>query len=199
MADDLSAALRCLTLSSEDDSITISYLQNLARSRNIDICAQLEGEIPAIWPILVTLKDSTEGMYLPTDVSSLVLILLKIRKDTFSKSPIRYEDDYIPWFDPADELPSTQLPEHPSMCYPTLPLLCFPKKYRVSRQVDSDYCAKSFNSHSSFSNGIFSVGCSCEFNITFGFELLIERESAHNLFRFLMCRDRSFLSQRSLV
>ena len=32
MADGLSAALRCLSLSSEDDSITISYLQHLARS-----------------------------------------------------------------------------------------------------------------------------------------------------------------------
>ena len=34
MANDLSAALRCLSLSSEDDSITISYLQNLSRSEN---------------------------------------------------------------------------------------------------------------------------------------------------------------------
>ena len=61
-------------------------------------------EIPAIWPLLVKLKNSTKLGYLPPDVSSVMLTLLKIRKETFSQSPIRYEADYIPWFNPNNEL-----------------------------------------------------------------------------------------------
>ena len=33
MADDLSAALRCLSLSNNDDTVTLSYLQQLACSK----------------------------------------------------------------------------------------------------------------------------------------------------------------------
>ena len=35
----------------------------------------------------------------------------------------------------------------------------------------------------------FPVGCCCEYNITLGFEIMIAKESAHNMFRFLMARD----------
>ena len=41
-----------------------------------------------------------------------------------------------------------------------------------------------------FSQQIFyNVGCACDLNITFGYELMLTQESSHNLFRFLMCRD----------
>lgn len=145
------------------------------------------------------MKEMTNTTYLPSDINFIILTMLKIRKATFANSPVRYEDDYIPWYNMSEEQPSNQLPEHSTQCYPSLPLLRFPKKYRVNRQVDSDYCDKSFNSHSNFSNGIFSVGCSCQYNITFGFELMLERESAHNMFRFLMCRDIDLYSLKGVL
>ena len=37
--------------------------------------------------------------------------------------------------------------------------------------------------------GFYSVDCACEYNITFGFELTLLKESPRNLFRFLMTRD----------
>ena len=39
---------------------------------------------------------------------------------------------------------------------------------------------------------IFSVGCSCSTNITYGFEIMVNPESSHNAFRLLMCRDLDF-------
>ena len=54
---------------------------------------------------------------------------------------------------------------------------------------DCEFCEKNFNKHTDFSYGVFSVGCACPLNITYGYELMLCKESAHNLFRLLMCRD----------
>ena len=59
----------------------------------------------------------------------------------------------------------------------------------MNSRVDSDFCAKSFESKKGFAFGVFSVGCSCPANITYGWEVMLSRESAHNLFRLLMCRN----------
>ena len=34
-----------------------------------------------------------------------------------------------------------------------------------------------------------AVGCACPQNITYGFEIMLFKESAHNIFRLLMCKD----------
>ena len=54
---------------------------------------------------------------------------------------------------------------------------------------DCELCTKSFNKHTDFSYGVFSVGCACPQNITYGFEIMLCKESAHNIFRLLICRD----------
>ena len=53
----------------------------------------------------------------------------------------------------------------------------------MNGQTDKDLCEKSFNKKTDFSYGVFSIGCACKLNITLGFELMLNRESAHNLFR----------------
>ena len=58
--------------------------------------------------------------------------------------------------------------------------------------MDADLCEKNFSYHSDFCAGIYSVGCACEYNITFGFEIMLLKESPRNLFRFLMTRDVDF-------
>ena len=59
-------------------------------------------------------------------------------------------------------------------------------------KVDDEHCEKTFPSHSDFLDGIFSIGCCCPLAITYGFELIMGRESAQHIFRFLMCRKINF-------
>ena len=48
-------------------------------------------------------------------------------------------------------------------------------------------CEKAFFGHSDFCAGIFTAGCACKYNITLGFEIMLNNESPRNLFRLLTC------------
>ena len=126
-------------------------------------------------------KHENSNDFLPQDVAKLVVQLLDIRRDTFLRATQRYVEDYIKW-DKGNTDHSTQM-------YPTFEILNYPNKYSVSGNVDDDLCNKQFSNHSNFSYGIFSAGCACKYMVTYGFELMLNRESAHNLFRLLQCRD----------
>jgi hypothetical protein len=117
--------------------------------------------------------ESTE--FLPHDIAIVLNKLIEIRRSTFQDSAERRNDEYIPWPSPEEE--------HPTQYYPNWQIFRYPKKYNVRSKQDSDFCDKSFDSKKGFAFGIFSVGCSCPFNVTYGFELMLTRESAHNLFR----------------
>ena len=52
-----------------------------------------------------------------------------------------------------------------------------------------DCCPKNFTNHKDFSPGIFSGGCACSLNITYHYEIMLCKESAHNIFIFLTCRS----------
>ena len=43
--------------------------------------------------------------------------------------------------------------------------------------------------HSDYCAGVYSVGCACDANITFGFEIMLLKESPRNVFRFLKTGD----------
>ena len=73
----------------------------------------------------------------------------------------RDENDYFKW----------EGREHQTMCYPGLKLFRYPKKVKVNKKKDKDMCDKHFHSNSDFTAGIFSVGCSCEYNKTLGIYL----------------------------
>ena len=47
--------------------------------------------------------------------------------------------------------------------------------------------------------GFYSVGCACDKNITFGFEIMLLKESPRNLFRFLMTRDIDLPSLKGIL
>ena len=136
---------------------------------------------PAIWPTLDAICSLEKCKYPPRQVSRILLTILKITRNTFEEATKRSNSDYYLWTD--------SIQEHPTQCYPTLPLWRHPSRYQVSAQIDADLCDKSFNYHNDFVAGFYSVGCACEFNITYGFELMILKESPRNLFRFLMTRD----------
>ena len=121
-----------------------------------------------------------ESNFLPIDLSKIVLKLLVIRKETFRTQ--RYSEDYYEYKE------SGVFFEHPLAFYPSHPLISYPKKYVISNSVDEEICSKSYPSHSDFSGGLFTIGCSCELSITFGFEVTIGAECHRIPFKFLMNR-----------
>ena len=137
--------------------------------------------LPALWPILDSICMLEKTKFLPRQVSKLIQGMLIVRHKTFENAVRRSNTDVTQWPD--------QTMEHPTQCYPTLPIWRYPSKYKVSQQVDADLCDKTFTYHGDFCAGVFSVGCACPANITFGFELMLAKESPRNLFRFLMTRD----------
>ena len=141
----------------------------------------LEVECPPFWEIIKDILELEKKIYLPMDVADVVEELIKIREDIFTKALDRNNVDYKQWEDPTIE--------HPTMFYPGLPMKQYPKKYNVRGEVGPDACNKAIPNHRDFCHGIFSVGCACQYDITYGFELMLQHESTHNFFRFLMCRD----------
>ena len=140
----------------------------------------VEKEVPPLWTILIDILTFENDNFLPPDIQNVILKILEIRSNIFRNAAIRHEEDYTPWDRETD---------HPTMFYPCIKLLRYPRNYTVSGTKDDDICAKRIQEKRDFSHGIFSVGCCCKYNITYGYELMLQPESTHNLFRFLMSRD----------
>ena len=122
---------------------------------------------------------------------AIISKLIWIRRNTFLTAAVRSDDDYVEW--------ENQEQEHSTMFYPNWPIWRYPKKYEVRNVTDCDFCEKEFNKHNDFSFGVFSVGCMCPYNITMGYELMLCKESAHNIFRLLMCRDVNMHALKGVV
>jgi hypothetical protein len=164
---------------------------NIRRVSNIEKQKIVTEELPALWPNLLEILNLEKTDFLPDDVSSIVFKLIQIRNDTFLKAAVRSPDDYVDWESPNKE--------HPTQYYPNWPIFRYPKKYVVRNITDCDFCTKNFNDHMDFSYGVFSVGCACKLNVTYGYELMLCRESAHNIFRLLMCRDVNLYSLKGVI
>ena len=122
---------------------------NLRAVENEKFLQQLRSELPAIWPILLSIMNLENTTYLPPYVARLILALLKKRSETFKKSCMRYSDDYIPY---------DQQQDPPSQFFPNHPLINYPKLYSVNNVTDKDGCQKNFSTHTKFCDGIFSIG-----------------------------------------
>ena len=109
----------------------------------------------------------------------------------FDKAAVRTNDQYHRWRDSDSE--------HATQCYPSLPLIRHPSRYCVRDKKDADLCDKAFGYNSDFVAGFFSVGCACENATTFGFEIMLLKESPRNLFRFLMTRDVDFNALKGIL
>ena len=149
----------------------------------------LMSELPAFFPILVRICDLEGSDFLPPDVSGVILSLIKIRLNTFSKSEQRFAEDYIPYDKTED---CTQF-------YPNHPIHTYPKLYNIGSNVDKDSCDKNFSSHSQFVDGIFSIGCACKYSITYGFELMLHSESPRHFFHFLTSRSVDYNHLRGVI
>ena len=148
---------------------------------NIDKLKTLQKEISPLWTSLRKIlgKEKT-SKYLPRDVGRVVLRLIEIRKSTFRNAAQRHSTDYTPYPQDGRELPSQY--------YPNWRPLRFPEHYDLPKSR-SDSCKKNYKQTKGFAFGLFTVGCACPRNITLGFELMKQKESADNLFRVVTTRD----------
>ena len=135
-------------------------------------------QLPALWPMLEDICNFEKSSVLPQEVCDIVLILLSIRENLFRNAAHRDENAYY-------EYESSEEPR--TMCYPNNPTIKHPKKYEVNKVKDKDLCEKAFFGHSDFAAGIFTAGCACKYNITLGWEIMLNNESPRNLFRLLTC------------
>ena len=164
---------------------------DIRAAENSEIQKEIGGEMPALWPNLVEILNLEHLDFLPGDLSSIILKLIEIRKNTFIHAAHRSPTDYIQWDNTETE--------HATQYYPNWPIFRHPKKYTVRNVTDCEFCCKSFNKHTDFSFGVFSVGCACPYNITYGYELMLCKESAHNIFRLLMCRDVDLCALQGVI
>ena len=135
-------------------------------------------QLPVLWPMLDDICNFEKSSVLPQEVCDIVLRLLSIRENMFRNAAPRDENAYHKY--ESSEEPST-------MCYPNNPTIKHPKKYEVNKVKDKDLCEKAFFGHSHFAAGIFTAGCACKYNITLGWEIMLNNESPRNLFRLLTC------------
>ena len=120
-----------------------------------------------------------KARFLPEDVSRIVMHLVSVRNRTFSQAEKRTKFDYTEWDEASD---------HPTAYYPDFPPRIYPQRYSIKEQADPDRCNKEVNESKIFIEGLMTVGCSCQYNITLGFEIMLQPETPRNAFRFLMCR-----------
>ena len=149
----------------------------------------LMSDLPAIFPIIIRICNLEDSDFLPTDINRIILSLLRIRISTFTKSEVRYQEDYIPYEGGED---CTQF-------YPNFPIQTWPKLYNVGSSIDKMSCEKNFSSHSQFLDGIFSIGCACKYSITYGFELMLHSESPRHFFHFLTSRQINYRELRGVI
>ena len=148
---------------------------------NIPSLQLVQEQMPPFWNILhsiIKLEESSQ--YLPKDVAAITLKLLEIRYLTFRRATQRDSSLYREW---------TSEKSHPCIFCPGFKMTKCPCKYIVSGRKDKDFCSKQFPENRIFSYGVNSGGCCCPLNITYFFELMLERESPENIFRFLTCHD----------
>ena len=119
---------------------------------------QIAEVMPALWPNLLEVLSK----FLADEVSSIIVKLIEIRRKTFLNAATRTEDDYIGWEE--SEL------EHPTQFYLNWKILRYSKRYGVRNIRDCEFCENSFNKHTYFSYGVFSVGCACPLNITYALQ-----------------------------
>ena len=88
----------------------------------------IKKEMPALWPNFIDILNLENASYLPGDVSSIILKMIHMRRNTFLHAAVLSSDDYIEWED--------QEIEHPTQVYPNWKIWRYPKTYIVRNISD---------------------------------------------------------------
>ena len=147
-------------------------------------------EFPALWPQLRDILILEDRNFLPDAVAEVIKKLIEMRSNIFVLAEDRFDDDYVRYNWEQDS-------EHPTMFWPHWPAVRYPKQYKVGKAADQDLCQKMYRQSNKHPAGLFSAGC--PHNISYGFELTLHRESAHNAFRLLECREIDRFQLKGLI
>lgn len=93
---------------------------NLAKISNSASLRLLREEIPPFLDMLEQIRKEEKEDFLPPDVSTIVLTLLRIRGRTFSYAERRENSDYTEYDSVGD---------HPTAFFPDFPLRTYPQTY----------------------------------------------------------------------
>ena len=118
-------------LTSESLEIWEEYCNQSLDLRSAEHAAKqkmIREEMPALWPNLIDILNLENASYLPGDVSSIILKMIHIRRNTFLHAAVLSSDDYIEWED--------QEIEHPTQVYPNWKIWRYPKTYIVRNISD---------------------------------------------------------------
>ena len=122
---------------------------NLRDVSNIESLRFVQSQLPVLWGMIVGICKYENSVFLPREVSRIILEFLNIRQNTFGKATPRTASDYVKYEKDVDP---------PTEFYPVHKLLTYGKLYEVSKQTDRDFCEKNFKSNKDFSEGVFSIG-----------------------------------------
>ena len=93
---------------------------NITKIKNSASLQCLQEEIPPFLDMLEQIRKEEKADFLPRDVSTIVLMLLRIRSRTFTCAQRRENSDYTEYDGVGD---------HPTAYYPDFPLRTYPQTY----------------------------------------------------------------------
>ena len=120
-------------------------------------------ELPALWKSVYSIIMLEKSRHLKSDMKDILRKLLNMRVQIFENAAKRSSSENRKW----------EGGEHETMYYPLWPILHYPKHYNIGRGNKNiqkeELCEKlKRKKGQKWSYGVFSAGCSCSKNITYG-------------------------------
>ena len=129
------------------------------QKNNLDI---IRKEVPALWKSIYEIMLLEKSRHLDDDMKEIMQKLIDMRIEIFEKAAERLSSDYTEW----------DGGEHETMMYPLWPIIQYPRNYHIGKKKDiqkEEVCDKKvYKKGQKWGYGVFSVGCSCSKNITYG-------------------------------
>lgn len=139
---------------------------------SIDICSAnqkenldlIRKEVPALWKSIHSILMLEKARHLKSDMKEILRMLIYMRVHIFETAAQRSSSENIKW----------EGGEHQTMYYPLWKILHYPKHYNIGKannkniQKEEECDKKKSKKGQKWSYGVFSCGCSCSKNITYG-------------------------------
>lgn len=129
------------------------------QKKNLD---HIRKEVPALWKSIYQIMLLEKSRHLNDDMKEILQKLIIQRTEIFENAAERSSSDYTAW----------EGGEHETMCYPLWPIIQYPRNYQIGQKKEinkEELCEKKFPKQGQkWGYGVFSVGCSCSKNITYG-------------------------------
>ena len=119
-------------------------------------------EIPGAWKTWYNILKLENAKHFNIETKKIIQKLCTMRREIFENAAERVTTDYFKW----------EGGEHETQCYPLWDLLYHPSSYQIGKNKnrnEEEKCQKKIpGKDRKFAYGVFSVGCACSKNITYG-------------------------------